>query len=114
MASMIQVFGTKKCHETQKALRFFKERGIKTQFVDLVEKPLSKGELDSITRKIPLENLINKEGKHYKTRNLAYMLVDLEAELLYDPLLLVTPITRFGREAALGYQPEIWKIWLNS
>ena len=113
MAPTIQIFGVKKCSETNKAIRFFKERSVKTQFVDFNEKGLSKGELESITRKIPLESLLDKDGKQFKKRNLEFMLYDLETELLNDPLLLKTPITRFGKEAALGYSPDIWKEWIK-
>ena len=111
MAATIQIFGTKKCSDTQKAIRFFKERSIKTQFVDLNEKGLSKGELDSVSKSIPMDELIDKSGKQFKKRNLEYMTYELETELLDDPLLLKTPITRFGRKAALGVQTEIWKVW---
>lgn len=113
MASTIQIFGTKKSSDTQKAVRFFKERSIKTQFVDLTEKALSKGELTAIARNIPLEDLLDTEGKQFKKRNLQFMTYDLESELLEDPLLLKTPITRFGQKAALGVQPEIWKKWIE-
>jgi arsenate reductase (glutaredoxin) len=112
MASMIQIFGIKKCNDTNKALRFFKERNVKIQFIDLNEKGLSKGELESVKRKIPIEELIDKSGKQFKKRNMEYMLYDLESELLDDPLLFKTPITRYGREAAIGYTPEIWKKWI--
>jgi arsenate reductase-like glutaredoxin family protein len=108
---MIQIFGVRNCTDTNKALRFFKERGIKIQFVDLSEKGLSKGELESVARKIPLEELIDKEGKQFKRRNLQFMLYDLQSELLDDPLLFKTPISRLGREAAVGHTPEIWKRW---
>lgn len=113
MGAVIQIFGVKKCHDTNKAIRYFKERGIKIQFVDLTEKGLSKGELDSVARKIPLEELIDKEGKQYQKRQLAYKIFDIETELIEDPLLLKTPITRFGREAALGNTPEIWAKWIK-
>lgn len=113
MASTIQVFGTKKCNDTNKALRFFKERAVKIQFVDLNEKGLSRGELESILKKVPIEELLDKSGKQYKKRNLEFMVYDLEEELLNDPLLLKTPITRMGREAALGVCPDIWKSWLD-
>lgn len=113
MAATIQIFGTKKCHDTNKAIRFFKERGIKIQFVDLNEKGMSKGELESVSRKIPLQELIDTEGKQYNKRNLKFMNYELENELLEDPLLLKTPVTRFGREAALGNKPEIWTKWIN-
>ncbi len=113
MAATIQIFGLKKCSDTNKAIRFFKERAIKTQFVDLNEKALSKGELDSISRKINLDDLLDKDGKQFKKRNLEFMTFDLYTELLNDPLLLKTPITRFGQLAALGNCPEIWKSWLD-
>ena len=64
----IQIFGTKKCNDTKKAERFFKERRIQYQFIDLKEKALSKGELQSVKKAIGLENLINKieENKFIK------------------------------------------------
>ncbi|OGU85590.1 MAG: ArsC family transcriptional regulator [Stygiobacter sp. RIFOXYC12_FULL_38_8] len=107
----IQIFGTKNCNDTKKAERYFKERRINFHFRDLNEKGISKGELDNITRVIPLENLIDKEGKQYKKRNMQFMVFNLEEELLADPLLLVTPIVRNGKEATTGYQPEVWKKW---
>lgn len=114
MSSTIQIFGTKKCNDTNKAIRYFKERAIKTQFIDLNEKGISKGELDSVTRKIPLEMLIDTESKQYIKRNLAYIIHNIENELLDDPLLFKTPITRFGKDsAAVGYSPEIWKKWIG-
>jgi arsenate reductase (glutaredoxin) len=114
MASTIQIFGVKKCNDTNKAVRFFKERNIKVQFVDLTEKGLSKGELESICRKIQMEDLIDKSGKQFKKRNLEYMIYDLENEILTDPLLLKTPICRMGREATLGVCPDVWKKWIES
>ncbi len=107
----IQIFGTKGCNETRKAERFFKERRITFHFRDLSEKGLAKGELDNICRVIPLEELIDKEGKQYKKRNMQFMVFDLEEELLTDPLLLSTPIVRNGKEATIGYKPEVWKKW---
>ena len=107
----IQIFGTKNCNDTKKAERYFKERRINFHFRDLNEKGISKGELDNITRVIPLENLIDKEGKQYKKRNMQFMVFNLEEELLADPLLLVTPIVRNGKEVTIGYQPDVWKKW---
>lgn len=112
MASTIQIFGTKKCKDTQKAIRYFKERSIKTQFIDLNEKGMSKGELESVIYKIHVEQLINTEGKQYKLRNLAFMTYEIETELLEDPLLLKTPITRFGKLAVLGINKEEWDKWI--
>lgn len=109
----IQIFGTKKCKETQKAERFFKERGIQFHLRDLTQKGIAKGELDNISRKFDLEELIDKEGKQYKKRNMEFMVYDLEEELLEDPLLLKTPIVRNGKEVTLGYDPETWKEWIS-
>lgn len=108
----IQIFGTKKCNDTKKAERFFKERGIKYHFRNLNEKGISKGELENIKRAIPLEELIDKNGKEFKKRNLQYMVYDTETELLENPLLFKTPVVRNGTKVTLGYQPEIWKQWI--
>ncbi len=113
MGPVIQIFGVRKCHDTNKAIRYFKERGIKTQFIDLTEKGLSKGELDSVARNIPLEQLIDTEGKQYQKRQLGFKIFDLESELLDDPLLFKTPITRCGRDSALGVTPEVWAKWIK-
>ena len=107
----IQIIGTKGCRDTQKAERFFKERRILFHLRDLNEKGLAKGELENITRVIPLEELLDREGKQFKKRNLQYMVFNLEEELLSDPLLLKTPIVRNGKDSTLGFQPEIWKKW---
>ena len=109
----IQIFGTKKCNDTKKAQRFFKERGIKIHFRDLTEKGVSQGELDNIKRAFELDELIDKEGKQYKKRNFEYMKYNVEDELLEDPLLFKTPIVRNGRKVTLGNEPEVWKQWLS-
>ncbi|MBI5809483.1 MAG: ArsC family transcriptional regulator [Ignavibacteriales bacterium] len=107
----IQIIGTKSCSDTRKAERYFKERRIPFHFRDLNEKGLAKGELENIKRKISLEELIDKDGKQYKKRNLQFMVYNIEEELIADPLLLKTPIVRNGNEVTIGYQPEIWKNW---
>lgn len=109
----IQIFGTLKCSETRKAERFFTDRKISFHFRDLNEKGIAKGELDNITRVIPVEELIDKEGKQFRKRNLEYMTYNLEEELLSDALLFKTPIVRNGREVTVGYQPEVWKKWIS-
>lgn len=109
----IQLIGTKSCNDTRKAERFFKERKIQFHFRDLNEKGLAKGELDNISRKIPLEELIDRDGKQFKKRNMQYMRFDIEEELLNDPLLLKTPIVRNGSDVTIGYQPEVWKKWIS-
>lgn len=103
--------GTKKCRDTQKAERYFKERNIQYQFRDLTIKGVSKGELENIKRVYDIEDLIDKEGKQFNKRNLAYMVFDIEEELLEDPLLFKTPIVRNGKQATIGFEPDIWKNW---
>ncbi len=110
----IQISGTKKSSDTKKAERFFKERNIKFHFRDLAEKGISKGELDNIKRVFDIDELIDKTGKQFKKRNLAYMVFEAEEELLEDPLLFKTPIVRNGGKVTIGYEPEIWKEWINN
>lgn len=109
----IQIFGTKKCKTTQKAIRFFKERGIKIHFVDLNEKGLSKGELNNIGRCVPPEDLIDREGKEFKKSNLVYMDFDIMEKLFENSLLLKTPIVRNGNKSTVGECPSEWKSWFN-
>lgn len=108
----IQIFGMKKSKDTQKAERFFKERRIPFHFRDLSEKGISKGELDNIKQAIPIEELIDREGKQFKKRGFEFMVFDIETELLEDPLLVKTPIVRNGRLATVGYRPEVWNEWI--
>ena len=108
----VQIIGTKGCSETRKAERFFSERRIQFHFRDLNEKGLAKGELENITRVIPIEELIDRDGKQFKKRNMQYMIFNIEEELLSDPLLLKTPIVRNGKEVTIGYQPDVWKKWV--
>lgn len=100
----IQLFGTKKCFETKKAERFFKERKIKFQFIDLKEKSMSKGELQSVKNSVGLEALINKNSKDYKKLNMdkirgAEVREDL---LLKNQGMLNTPVIRNGKKAIIG------------
>ena len=110
---MLQIFGTKKCKNTEKAVRFFKERKIEFHWVDLTEKKMSKGELENISKILRLEDMLDRTGKEYKKRNLEYMEYDLFEEILSNPLLLKTPIIRLKNKASAGYEPEIWKEWLK-
>ena len=110
----IQIFGTKKSSESKKAERFFKERNIKFHYRDLNEKGISKGELENINRVFSNDELIDREGKQFRKRNLAYMVFNLEEELLNDPLLFKTPLVRNGSKVTLGYEPDIWKEWIKN
>ncbi len=110
----IQIFGVKSSNDTRKAERFFKERNISYHFRDLTEKGVSKGELENIKLSVTADELIDKEGKHFRKRNLGFMVYNVESELLNDPLLFRTPIVRNGMKATVGYQPEIWKEWISN
>ncbi len=110
----IQIFGTKKCRDSQKAERFFRERRISYHFRDLTEKAISKGELENISAVIPVNDLIDKDGKHFQKRNLQFMKFDTKEELLNDPLLLKTPVVRNGKLVTVGYEPDTWNEWIKS
>ena len=110
----IQIFGTKKCFDTKKAERYFKERRIKYQFIDLAEKGLSKRELESVRIAVgSVKELINEKAKDYEKSNLKQIMSSSIKEeiLLKNPLLLNTPIVRNGKQATVGYKPETWKQW---
>lgn len=107
----IQIFGTKECQDTRKAERFFKERGINYQFIDLTIKGMSKGELKSVNQQVAWGNLLNSSGKLYQSQYKDYMVRDIGEALLQNPLLLNTPVVRNGTAATVGYRPEIWKTW---
>lgn len=109
----IQIIGTKKCNDTKKAQRFFKERNIKFHFKDLAEKNLSKGELENISRVIDFADLIDKDGKQYKKRGFEFMVFNIEEELLNDALLFKTPIVRNGAKVTVGSQEKKWKAWIK-
>ena len=110
---MVQIIGTKKNLDSRKAERYFKERGVKYHFVDLVERALSSGELKNITRSISAEDLIDTECKEYKTRGMEYMEFDILEELAENPALMKIPVVRWNKEAAVGIQEEKWKFWIK-
>jgi arsenate reductase-like glutaredoxin family protein len=108
----IQVFGTKKCKETAKAVRFFKERKIDIHIVDITEKGISEGEFNNIFRSVAPEDLIDRDGREYEKNNLKYIQHNEKEVLLENPLLVRTPIVRNGNRATAGYTPEIWTKWM--
>ena len=108
----IQIFGRKDCSDTRKAERWFKERGIPFQSIDLKIKGLSPRELDAVARPIGLDNLLDRECTRFKNKGLAFMSASrTQSVLLEDPLLLRTPIVRSGSLATLGYVPAVWETW---
>ena len=109
----IQIFGLKKCSQTKKAERFFKERNIPFQLINMQEKPMSRGELQSVSGTVPPGELIDTEGREYSRLNLKYMNFSIEEKLLENPILFRTPIVRNGKKATAGYDPETWKRWIE-
>jgi arsenate reductase len=109
----IQIFGAKKSFDSQKAERYFKERKIKYQYIDMHKYGLSKGEFDAVRAAVGLKELIDPEAKEYKTLNMQNLGVgNVAAEVLFNnPRLYRSPIVRNGRKATVGFQPEIWKDW---
>lgn len=109
----IQIFGKSKCFDTKKAERYFKERRIKYQMVDLVRYGMSKGEFTSVCRAVGLEAMIDPKAKDPDAAMLPYLASD-EAKLeklLDNPKLLQTPIVRNGKQATVGFCPDVWKTW---
>lgn len=110
----IQIFGTKKCFDTKKAERYFKERNIKYQFIDLKEKGMSKGELTSVISAAGgLDAVINPDAKDKDTLALVKYIAEEDklGKILENQQILKTPIVRNGRQATVGYKPEVWKTW---
>lgn len=107
----IQIFGTSKCFDTKKAQRWFKERRIKYQEIDLKKYGISRGELTSVKNAVGLAALINES--HPDSALLEYLAYDQDKveKLLENPALLHTPIVRNGKQATVGYHPEIWETW---
>lgn len=110
----IQIFGTKKCSDTRKAERFFKERGIKYQFIDMKEKGMSKGEFNSVAQANGgMEAMLNLEAKDQDTLALIRYLApeDKLEKILENPQVIKTPVVRNGKQSTLGCQLEVWKGW---
>lgn len=110
----IQIFGTKKSFDTKKAQRFFKERRIRFQFVDLREKGLSRGELQSVARAVGgIDALVDPGARDEDALALVTHLAESQRfdKLLENQQVLREPIVRNGRQATVGYAPDVWKTW---
>jgi len=110
----IQIFGKSKCFDTKKAERYFKERGIKYQLIDLKEKGMSKGEFNSVKQAVGgYEKLIDQNCKNKDTLALIKYISeeDKEEKILENPFVILTPVVRNGKLATVGFQPDVWKSW---
>jgi len=110
----IQIFGSSKSFDTKKAERYFKERGIKFQSIDLIKYGMSNGEFESVLRAVGgIDQLINWDLKHPEIDLMRYMedRIAKEDKVFYEPKLMKCPIVRNGKQATIGYCPDIWKDW---
>jgi len=110
----IQIFGKAKCFETQKAQRYFKERRIKFQLIDIAKYGISKGEYQSVKNAVGgMDALVDVTSKEYENQYMGYLASkeDAEARLLDNPGMFKTPIVRNGKKATVGYQPDVWAAW---
>lgn len=113
----IQIFGTNKCFDTKKAQRWFQERRVRFQFIDLSKYGMSGGEFDSVLRAVGgLENLVNWESKSPDIDLLRYLGDPRQKEdkVYENQKLIRTPVVRNGKKATVGYCPEVWSEWAKS
>lgn len=107
----IQIFGRSKCFDTKKAERWFKERRIKYQLIDIDRYGMSRGELTAVKSAVGLEALINEKAADYPlVQYLAYDSDKFE-KLFEEPKLIKTPVVRNGKQATVGYAPDVWAKW---
>jgi len=107
----IQIYGKSKCFDTKKAERYFKERRVKFQRIDLLGIGLSRGEFNSVKSAVGLEAMIDKSAPGVELLTYLAYDADKEEKLLENPALLLTPIVRNGKQATVGYCPDVWKNW---
>ncbi len=108
----IQIFGKSKCFDTKKAERYFKERNIPYQRIDLLRFGMSRGEFESVKKAVGgVDALIDKKAKDAPLLTYLAYESDKEEKLLENPALFLTPVVRNGKQATVGFRPEIWKTW---
>ena len=110
----IQIFGSSKSFDTKKAERWFKERRIKFQSIDLIKYGMSNGEFESVLRAVGgIDKLIDWDSKDPDITLMKYMEDPRakEDKVFDNPMLMKTPIVRNGKKATVGYCPEIWGNW---
>ena len=117
MLEKLQIFGKAKSFDTKKAEMFFKERRIKFQSIDLVSKGMSPGEYRSVLAAVggDIRTLIDTKSRLYEELFIAHLALtsQIEEKLLDNPGLFAAPIVRCGRKATVGYQPDVWKRWME-
>ncbi len=112
----VQIFGTKKCADTRKALRFFSERRVKTHFVDLNERAAALGELRRFAQKFGVTALIDRDSRRFQDLGLGQARYGDERwleKLVEEPLMLKTPLVRFQHQLTLGVDEAVWKGWVG-
>jgi len=110
----IQIFGKPKCFDTKKAERYFKERGVKFQSIDVAKFGMSKGEFNNVKQSVGgIEKLIDENSKSEVATLIKYIgdISAKEEKLLENPSLFKTPIVRNGKQATVGFCPDVWKTW---
>lgn len=110
----IQIFAKNKCFDSKKAQRWFKERGIKFQLIDLNQKGMSKGEIENVIKAVGgLDNIIDYDSKSQDAVLMKYLGSDTQKleKLLENPSLIKSPVVRNGKLATVGYKPEVWDKW---
>lgn len=107
----IQIFGKSKCFDTKKAERWFKERRIKYQYIDLMKYGISRGELNSVITSVGIDNVVDPKDPDYELFNHLALRDDRIERILEYPDMLKTPVVRNGKSATIGYAPDTWKNW---
>ena len=117
MTLNVQIFGFKDCQDTRKALRFFAERGISAHFVDLEERPATRGELRRFAERFGAVALVDRESPRFRDLGL-HVAGDSPERLLERalgaPRLLRTPLVRCGGQVAIGPTPQAWQAWVDA
>lgn len=107
----IQIFGKSKCFDTKKAERYFKERRIKYQLVDLAGFGMSRGELNSVISAVGIDAIIDESAHGAEILRYLAHNDDKREKLFEEPRFIKTPVVRNGRAATVGYRPDVWKTW---
>jgi arsenate reductase-like glutaredoxin family protein len=112
----VQIFGRRDSRDTQKALRFFKERRVPVSFVDVATRPPAPGELRRFRERLGAAALLDSDGALYRERGIAYLRMnddEMVARVLEEPRLLRLPLVRFGSDVSVGLAERLWAGWLS-